>query len=309
MGGYSRRGLRPAEVVVLITVLAVLGAILVPAILALRESARRTRCAGNIQQLVLALRSYHDAQGCLPVNGLVAWSGTSWMIGILPHLGEHSLYRTIEIHQSPRHPANIATAMTVVPAFLCPSDGDSDGVMENRSDTGSAAGDPRAVTNYKAVAGANWAWGDHRVSQPTGRFPNDMHGYCHGNGIICSNSYAGRPCAGGVLTTRLADISDGLSSTFAIGETVPAWTKWSWWFNSNACTSTCAIPLNYRRGKVDLREGKDDWGRNSGFFSHHPSGGNFGFCDGMVRFIRDDIDMAVYRGLATISGGEPVEPP
>lgn len=156
-----------------------------------------------------------------------------------------------------------------------------------------------AITNYKACAGGNWGWGDFVVAQTNVNPATDYDGLDHGNGIICRNWDGLRPNCN-------ADVKDGLSNTFALGEAVAGWCAWTDWRWSNGSTATCGIPLNYRAGTMDLRPVWYDWSRNYSFFSMHPSGGNFALCDGGVRYINDSIDINVYRGLATIAAGETV---
>ena len=127
-----------------------------------------------------------------------------------------------------------------------------------------------------------------------------------GNGIFFRGATAGRPCA-----TTLASITDGLSNTFMIGEAVPRWCTHTWWFHFNGVTATCAIPLNVRaqcqntgNRVVDLNACWTDWGNNYSFMSRHPGGANFALGDGAVRFVSDNIDITLYRQLATKGGGE-----
>jgi hypothetical protein len=163
------------------------------------------------------------------------------------------------------------------------------------------------VTNYKACCGNNWAWGAFVNVPVSGRWPNDGNGLTHCNGIVCSNSYGAGPSDPNEVrknTIPFAEITDGLSNTFAVGEAIPAWCAWSWWYCNNASVSTCAIPLNYRKGIDNLAQFTWNWDRNWGFYSQHPGGANFSLGDGGVRFISDTIDLGVYRGLASTSAGE-----
>lgn len=75
----------------------------------------------------------------------------------------------------------------------------------------------------------------------------------------------------------------------------------TWWWNPNAVTATCAIPLN-RVLKVPVNIG--DWPNNYAFASRHAGGGHFTMGDASVRFISENINLAIYRGLATISAAE-----
>lgn len=103
--------------------------------------------------------------------------------------------------------------------------------------------------------------------------------------------------------TRMRDIIDGTSNTYIVGEAMPGWSQWNWWYNPNAVTATTAIPLN-RVLKVAKNIG--DWPNNYSFASRHTGGGQFTMGDGSVRFVSDSIDTATYRAFATISSGEVV---
>ena len=109
--------------------------------------------------------------------------------------------------------------------------------------------------------------------------------------------------------TTISDIRDGTSKTFAIGESVPEWCQHTTWFYFNHSTASCGVPLNYRVGMVDLVAATGDWGRNYSFFSRHAGGAMFAMADGATTFIEDQIDLTVYRQLATISGAENVALP
>jgi hypothetical protein len=152
------------------------------------------------------------------------------------------------------------------------------------------------VTNYKACAGSNWASGVFApVSSPNGKNAGNTDGLNAGNGVLCSNQQDTNP------PTRMRDIRDGTSNTFCIGEALPGWSQWNWWYNPNAVTATCAIPLN-----AVIRRPKNiaDWPNNYSFASKHVGGGQFTMCDASVRYVRDNIDIATYRAAATISSGE-----
>ena len=67
--------------------------------------------------------------------------------------------------------------------------------------------------------------------------------------------------------------------------------------------------MNYQVGLLDLHTVWDNFARNYSFFSNHPGGGQFAMCDGSVTFVANEIDLNLYRALATISSGEQVTPP
>jgi prepilin-type N-terminal cleavage/methylation domain-containing protein len=300
-----RRGFTLVELLAVMAVIAVLMALLLPAVQASREAGRRTNCGNNLRQVALALQRFHETHKALPPNAQTApRTGVSWMMEVLPFIEQEPLYRLVDARLPLNHPRNEAPSRTDIPLFRCPSDPSTRGPADYRSETS----DARAGTSYKAVGGANWEWGDHLVSHPIGRFAGDTHGLCRGNGLLFAGTYAENPCPKPVVTDFTC-VRDGLSNTFALGETVAEWTRWAWWFSYNGSTGTCAIPLNYRLGQVDLHAAWDDWGRNYGFYSGHPGGAQFAMCDAAVRFVPDSVDLGVYRGLATISGQEQVQPP
>jgi prepilin-type N-terminal cleavage/methylation domain-containing protein len=310
----SRRLLRPRgftliELLVVIAIIAVLVALLLPAVQQAREAARRSQCKNNMKQLGLAFYNYHDALGTYPVNFAVrgggggqaiADTGHSWLTMILPYVDQSPLYNNINHNATlSGTPGNIAAANTVIPVYLCPSDnGNNNGRLGNRSDYNVNPPNTWAVTNYKACAGSNWAWGIaawNPVSSPLGRNAGSTDGLNAGNGILCSNQQNTNG------PTRVRDVTDGTSQTFAIGENLPNYTQWCWWYNPNAVTANCAEPLNALL-KRPINVG--DWPNNYAFASKHVGGGHFVMADGAVRFISENIDLTTYRGLATVSSQE-----
>ena len=211
---------------------------------------------------------------------------------------------------------NLVASDTVIKTYLCPADGlTRSGKFNNRSDGNEPAATfvtrMKAVTNYKACSGANWdasPW----INSNNVRWPGNTDGLQFCDGFICSNTRGAGPSnMANVLKNllRMSNITDGTSNTFAVGEAIPAWSQWTWWYCQNATVATCGIPLNYRRGIDKLDTFVANWPRNFAFYRLHPSGGQFCLVDGSVRFIPDNIDLATYRALATTEGGETVAAP
>ena len=312
----SRQGVTVIELLVVIGIVAILTAILLPAVQAAREAARRVRCTNNLKQLGLALHNYHDTWRKFPIN--YRPSGTtfqtdyavwSWMQGILPYIEQQSVYDTLVPAAPLVLTANLSASTTVIPAFLCPSDGyNQNGLLDKRSEFRDMT-IVKAVTNYKGCSGSHWNWPPFVFTNGGGRWASSPNGFIMCNGLICSNSFETPPSVDRIVTTNtlsIADISDGTTNTFAIGETVPAWTRWAWWFCNNAVVGTTAIPLNYWKrdaATLDMLS-HDGWQRSFGFYSLHPSGGMFALCDGSTCFISDSIDLTIYRQLGTTSAGE-----
>jgi prepilin-type N-terminal cleavage/methylation domain-containing protein len=303
------------ELLVVIAIIGILVALLLPAIQAARESANRTSCTNNLKQLGVALQNYHDTHKAFPIsyggNGQFNANNTgrSWITATLPFFEQKALYEEV-VWGSPGGPAgnvtdNRSVAETKIAALLCPSDGGhQDGRLNNRANIDGAW--VMGITNYKAVAGGNWAWGDHHVGQLAPPWGTDQNGLDRGNGVICRNNDNQL-----MNYRRIANMTDGTSNILVVGEAVPAWCTHTWWWWFNGTTATCGVPLNYRRARGDgqMTSWSSDWGRNYSFFSRHPGGGLFALGDARVSFISDDIDINLYRALATIAGGEAVSIP
>ncbi|WP_145373534.1 DUF1559 family PulG-like putative transporter [Maioricimonas rarisocia] len=322
----TKSGFTLIELLVVIAIIAILVALLLPAVQQAREAARRSQCKNNLKQLGLALHNYHDTHGTFPLNYTRQWGNpdpldgmsASWLVGILPYVDQAPLYNQVDfnfgIRNDPRSPdpdsvepvspSNGWIAQQTVPVFLCPSDGNDD-VLAGRANYGGQWG----VNNYKAVAGANWQWGAWQVTSgihASTRWGISGNGLDAGNGLVFRGN--GRPCANG-----MEDVTDGTSNTLAIGEAVPEWCTHTWWWWFNGVTATTAIPLNARPvcagaaglpDEIGLRNCATDWPNNYSFYSKHPGGGHFAMTDGAIRFVSDNIDIDLYRSLATIANQE-----
>jgi prepilin-type processing-associated H-X9-DG protein len=274
-----------------------------------------------MRQLALAIHNYESANGEVPENvrpsgntfDLNAYITIGWMQGILPHAEQGALFARI----NPKTPSligqNLEVAKTVVAGFLCPSDFTNEGgLMARRSDYYASGANyetkPLAVTNYKACSGSNWAWGDFAgVMTDGGKNAKKTNGLIECNGLICSNSFGAGPSVladAAANRTSFRQIEDGLSQTFALGEAIPAFTPWNWWFGNNTAVALCTSPFNKQMLLPNPLWDFGVWSEAFGFNSYHVGGGNMAMCDGAVTFLSDNIDLTAYRNLATISAGE-----
>jgi len=324
MRSFSRRASSAFTLVELLVVIAIIGvlvALLLPAVQAARESARRTQCTNNLKQLAIAIQTYESANRAVPEN--FRPSGTTfqlndyitigWMQGILPHVEQTALFSRINRKLPSLINQNLAAALTPIPSFLCPSDFTNEGgLLPKRSDYYASGANyetkPLAVTNYKASSGMNWGWGFYaNTKSEGGKNANDTHGLLRCNGLICSSTYGSPPSdrtEAEANRTRYKQIEDGLSNTFAVGEAIPAFTPWNWWFSNNTAVAHCTNPLNKQMLLPDPLRDYDQWIEAFGFNSYHPGGGAFAMCDGSAVFVTDSVDLTVYRNMSTISAGE-----
>ncbi|MCI0458170.1 MAG: DUF1559 domain-containing protein [Gemmataceae bacterium] len=187
-----RKAFTLIELLVIIAIVAVLIALLLPAVQKVREAANRITCANNLKQLGLALHGYHDGHGSFPA-GVVAETSDlrngrhSGLVFLLPHLEQHALYSRYHFDLAWKAPSNLAVAQTRVAAFLCPSSPNA--VPQD-------GGLPGVPTDYAFSKGAHASLcrdGAVRL----------------GAGLFDVNS-----------ARRLADVRDGTSQTFAMGEAV-----------------------------------------------------------------------------------------
>jgi prepilin-type N-terminal cleavage/methylation domain-containing protein/prepilin-type processing-associated H-X9-DG protein len=340
VGHRDSRGFTLVELLVVIAIIGVLIALLLPAIQEAREAARRAQCINNLKQLGLAMHNYENLNKIFPINwgsgGATTDKGHSWLTGILPFIEETVLFQSIT--QGATMDTNIVAAQKPVAAFMCPSDtSTSDGTSNNLDPTQGVTA--LGITNYKSCAGMNWLASVNPVTQATGgpaiyslrgRYSGstNTNGLEKGNGIICRAQGVAPP-----TTTALRDIKDGTSKTFAVGEAVPAWCNWSAWYFWNDSTATCGIPLNYRQPGFTREAKSADYAYNYSFMSRHRGGANFCMCDGSATFISENIQYlaktgdttapyttpyitigsfsyapGVYMNLATIDGGELIDP-
>lgn len=303
----TRKHRRPAftlvELLVVIAIIGVLVALLLPAVQAAREAARRSSCQNNLKQLAIAVHNFHDTQNRLPYNGDPnTLSGCcydanarqwSWIARSLPYMEQNNLYDQARIGENELMANRLDYIKVTVKLFLCPSDPDS---RDPRTDCANfPGGTPVGQTNYKGVAGANWAWGNWTNTGPSG----DNNGLDNGDGMFFRSDVK--------KTRTLASIKDGTSNTLMIGEDIPAMNIHCAWPYSNTATGTCSIPPNTGVPKgtppgIDTTPG--NWPNVYSFRSHHPAGLQFALADGSVTFIPKSIDLTVYRNAATRNGGE-----
>jgi prepilin-type processing-associated H-X9-DG protein len=315
------------ELLVVIAIIAILIALLVPAVQKVREAAARTQCTNNLKQLALACVGYADDHNkTLPPGGLFGtganwnWSNDqgSWLVYTLPYMEQNGLYNTaVGAAHGPLDTTfnsvglawNVFSSVTL-PYGRCPSD-----------DYQITA----TVVNYVGSLGPQCAPG------PCGVDPNEpfCNGAALGWGYPTSPDHGNSPNTSDIrgLFNRVgapirfpASIPDGTSNTFMLGEALPgvhdhlAQNAW-WYFNGGNAHVTTIIPLNFRVPEQMTWTGCSDplnyyanWNVSWGFGSRHTAGANFAFADGSVHFINNGIDRRTYNLLGCRNDGQTLGP-
>ncbi|TVS20919.1 MAG: DUF1559 domain-containing protein [Planctomycetaceae bacterium] len=329
-----RRGFTLVELLVVIAIIGVLVALLLPAVQAAREAARRSQCANNIKQIGLALQNYHDTYKTFP-PGVIWGPGQApytlpyhhtWNVMILPFIEQQPLYDSVDkllpIWGQP-------VVGTPVAALRCPSD-------TGRFEPSETAG--IAVTNYPGSEGYHW--------HPTANFnANDANHWSHPNNSNFADRLTGRGSLNGIFTQtrthRMAQVTDGTSNTIIVAESdslgygggpirtcgtgaprrgqTPVWhsafvgTAYAGWGGNESGQNTVNPDGSARGGVGWFRNHAFTptylaaWGPNAdwrGPSSYHPGGIQVGFVDGSVSFIGETIDYGTWVKLNAIESGQ-----
>lgn len=298
---FGRRAFTLVELLVVIAIIGILIALLLPAVQAAREAARRMQCANNLKQLGLGMHLYNDANKRLPPGGLsgVGHPNTmhSLFVFLLPYMEQAAAYGQMDLSLPMTVSPNQEIAEAVGPTFICPSY--SGGIKSVATLADDAAND---ITNYAGVMGST----------------KKTHGFTR----LDSESLCGTFYDDGLLypesAVQMRDISDGTSSTLAIGERthgLRSWTRGASYDGSRnnpswfcvASAKNVVWPINPDEQAVcydDCPFGQTCTFNDVYFGSQHPGGAQFVFADGSTHFLNDAIDMATYKALATRNGGE-----
>jgi prepilin-type N-terminal cleavage/methylation domain-containing protein len=306
------RGFTLVELLVVIAIIGILVALLLPAIQAAREAARRSQCQNNLKQFGVALHNYHDAHGALP-NGAPSkyWTGIggTWAALLLPYLEEQNVYNQLDLKKSLSDPVNKTAVTTVIATFICPSDQTAGQPLQGGKN---CAGQPFNPCNsmalwYVASMGPTrdgTAPGNSCIFCPF-RHPSwCCQGHDYGRGGV--KDFAG---AFGQNETpiKFGQISDGLSKTYLVGETIPRHCSFNGAYCSNFPIAGTSIPLNTM---VENNPAVDDlWYSACGFKSEHVNGAHFCYGDGRVDFVSDAIDYFVFNAAGSRAGEEGDVPP
>lgn len=296
-----RRGFTLVELLVVIAIIGILVAMLLPAVQAARESARRSQCTNNLKQLSLALLTYHQAIGRFPPPGISS-NTTSWLVLILPYLEQKPLYDQFNFNQGTYTDSDkIRVAAVAVPVFFCPTNADDEDRRSGSSAEVYPAGGPRVYTaHYFGVLGPNGT--NNYLPTPAAykctALTETFGGYCNQGAF----SYPGG--------LDIASVRDGSSNTLFIGEI--AWPGMPYYraftrgyFYDNRGT----LLLFAKNVKSPINSRDTSTWNNTAFGSLHPGGAHFAMVDGSVRFFNQFMEQNVYLAIASRNGEEAVSMP
>jgi prepilin-type N-terminal cleavage/methylation domain-containing protein/prepilin-type processing-associated H-X9-DG protein len=290
------------EILVVVAIIGIVAALMLPAIQAARESARRAQCANNLKQIGLAMQTYLIDHKEFPpgyVSELMAnrddkGPGWSWGPMIMHHLEESPLREEINFTASLRGADTEHIRMTSVPVFICPSDSIFETIIDIPSATSTRIICRMAAGSYVASAG---------TIRPTCKVCRDVF-----DGVFGRNR-----------AIKPKELQDGLSKTLCVGERASHWSRPTIWGvlpnskvidNQNpkvfAGGPAFVLGTTFNKGfnietSTEMAHGTEDTLAES-FGSVHPGGANFLFCDGGVRFIWDDADPSILNALSTRDG-------
>lgn len=295
-----RKAFTLVELLVVIAIIGVLVGLLLPAVQAARESARRTQCTNNLKQLGLAALNFHDAKGAFPPGA--TWgpnaqrSGMSFLVSLLPYTELGPLLQSMPDQTYSTTFANREIGQSVNALFICPSD-DGERIDEQ------AEGQNWRTSNYCGVMGGGIVE-VQLMSNPA------TCGHYNSDGVFYPES-----------SVKIKDITDGTSNTLLLGERtyqLRLWTRGAYYngsptqFVCSASSKNIAVPINANTNRYCYRSNESGtpcprpWSVefNDLFFgSRHPGGAQFVFGDGSVQFLQDDIDFQAYRRLGTRNDG------
>jgi len=341
MNRASRRGFTLVELLVVIAIIGILIALLLPAVQAAREAARRSQCTNNLKQIGLALHNYHDTYKSFPAgawccggNGSALNRKLPMLGAILPFIEQAPVYDQIDQTadlQTFRMPnTGFEISGVLIQAYICPSD--------NAVQPASASPNQRYMQNYAASGGPNpfgnnpncpcpsFDWWRQTYASPFHGAYNFHNWSNNPAGFFCRNTTEYRPLVNNNNRTyygKMADGIDGLSNTILAFEVRPdcgthasqGWAR----PNQVSGLADTIVPINYdscypnlaaaQAAGFDGCNAKCNWNMEMGAKSLHPGGANFVIGDGSVRFISETTDHMTYQLLGDKCDRQPVTLP
>jgi prepilin-type N-terminal cleavage/methylation domain-containing protein len=313
-GSPKTRGFTLVELLVVIAIIGVLVALLLPAVQAAREAARRMQCGNNQKQLALAIHNYHDTYGTMPWASSQGF-GFTYHAHVYPFMEQQPLYNIIQFQDSgegsdssPNSTFSVL-AKTVVKVLKCPSEKTSNVWAPPINGLSN-----RAVGSYVGCVGSDVTKDSVQASGSI-----DVR---NGNGAMLVFHVASPINR---MEVKFKNITDGLSNTLLGGESpfsvVAPCTicdrMYGYSYDADAANaaesggdfSEVVCSTYYKMNLSMLKTGPTGDERELSFGSYHPAGCLMQMCDGSVRYVSESVDMAVWRAAGSRDGGETLQLP
>jgi len=319
----SRRAFTLVELLVVIAIIGVLVALLLPAVQAAREAARRSQCSNNLKQIGLAVLNHDAAKGRFPAGSTAASvsisspNSSQWTVDLLPYAELSSLFALWDPKFDFRFPANQKLRESFVPLYLCPTDVDINRLYQPQSGPGTAPlfwapGSYRAVSGSSDGLDGELYWDNPEANDPMNqsKVPDWTRGPMHA--VLKSTAAA---TARKLKPVSTKNIPDGTANTLLVGEyqtttnpsdTAARRTLWCYAYTSYSQSSGVNRPWtlhNDYNACVPLDGGQHNCKRSWGSL-HAGDLIQFARCDGSVTAINQNIDMTMFVAMTTIQGEE-----
>ena len=324
------RGFTLVELLVVIAIIGILTALLLPAVQAAREAARRMQCGNHLKQLALAMHIYHDAHHCLPASGYCftnnPWSWDTiaachtWIESLLPYIEQQAVFDQLDFNVRITEGVNPSLIDgLVISSLLCPSDPEA-GLYPNTRELGRylpQSGESMGAS-YIPCAGpvdlGNTSSGDSSCAIPAMEPNFNCKRWIgeEGTSLIWDNEGPGMFTMGRIAR-RFSAITDGLTNTFLLGESLPIYSSFRMYFVSHFHVGSVNSPPNYHKAYPYCRSRDQRMPQPppchaymAAFMSEHPGGVNMAMADGSIHFIGENIEYFVWCVLGDRDSGASV---